>query len=1586
MKRNITKIISLILVLSLLLAVFTVLPTAEGAEAGENVKVIYNRTYEEGWDYNNGFETELMTDLGVTVTYKKVSASKYNYYMNVKALGDRGGYAVLPLGEDTPTSGKLFFELDLMATPENNMGGIVMISGMGSGTDRMLSHIVSLSDGNLYLLGENVGRAPADWQNISFVFDFDYANTEGAEDNEFLVTVSYGENTVERVYTANAGFGISDIYLGAQENLFGFDREGDEYFVDNMKVYYGTDEKTELPSNNYGTAVNTSEQYSITIKGAGGGGNTLSGQLPFDRVSDQGEDSGVQVYYHRYFSEGWDYSNGTKNNAERENDFYITTDYAADINVGSSGFINYYLQFVQRNASNGFIRLDGSSTIPSTGTVYMEFDFKASEGANIPGVMSMLTNGSPYLEFTFLAISHGDLILFDKNMGPIGEDWCHIGIVMEFGDYNYDDVDEEGNRLYSPEIIYTAFVGSEAKSTGPIVKEIEDTKSAKKGIKQIRIGKAGVLDPADTGDWWGIDNMVIYSSTAGNATEELEKDITRGFAKISPDNFGVKGSTLILTDATKDFAVDSGSEQPSLPDIMNNSLSMKVNADNMLLFGEKAKLFKDEDGVAYGGPYKDGDTVMLPIDAVLAYTESPHDYSSGGLALDLFTGGEYKALAVGRNTVEIGGTIHKLTAAPVIKTFGSNKLLFVALDDVELLFPGYYVTWDNTGFFTIAEYDNIFNRSVDESYLQSVMWSFLFDLNEITQEELYEMAKETTNNFEHPYIYVRQDRFDELYAVYHSLPTDEIFDQDLIEYIETAVARADYFLNSWALFDENGNYAGLKEGQWWPNSQGIVSWKTDINDSDPASKRTNPYTGEVLTEAGNHSVGVMPYRDSSGYDPAGGRLNVLSDGESCLAIALESAAFAYQVTHDEKYVHFAYEWTAALCEWEHWGPGHFLNCANSSRPISVSYDWLYNAYVEYGYDVDHLADRIYENGVYEGWRVVNGLPCEHLGRVGGGNSSMWTSHIGNWNPVCCLGMLTASLAVMDREEYAAASAETAYKSLKALNDRGFTYIGFDGSYRESAGYWCATSRMIIWIIETCKVALGTEFNFTDNPGLDLTDYYGCHVESNEYNRWNYHDDWEGSQETYWFFLSADVYDNPEYAAIRSSHLKNGKDAYRFDCLWYDKDLIESGQADLALDFSMESIDGYMTRAAWEPGALWAGLMGGMNNVAHGQYDSGNWVYENAGVRWFFDLGADDYNLYGGGKGAGYYKYSTLGNNVLALGSKQDTIPHGQVDAAGGELVWHTSNEHGSAAVLDMSPVYGGANNVTYARRGMLLTNDRKTVVIQDEVSMVLVENLYWFAHFNTNNVPEYELVDDRTFIMRSKPDSSGNKKTVRVNLVTANRGFKFEIWDASTENEEQFVFDATPREGYSASMNGIDEGSRKHIKKLVIAGVNTLKFDVAVVIEMIDENEPIELGYKLGWGGNANALPPMSEWLPAADTRLGVDDTVVADDAEYRPSAQLSTLITADTALSPYIQSGAYLGADREAFFRELTSIEYVVVKTRARQNTSDVIVEALAAYDEAKAKYDKFQGKIDKDTKEAASIAEGLLGLKSPEPEAPAE
>lgn len=1534
MKKSIlARLVSLILVLSVVLSVFTVFPVAEKSEEDEGVKIIYNRSYEEGWNYSNGMITDFQGEVDINISYKKISASWYNYYLRFAPNGDAGGYVAIPL-DGSPSSGKLFFEMDFKASAENNIGGIVMFEGKGEGADKTLSHIVSMKDGSLYLLGERVDDVPDEWTTIKFEFDFDYASTaEDAESNEYLIKVVYGDGiTAQRVYKAPGEFGVSKIHFGAQENLFGFDRDGDEYFVDNVKVYYGVNEFTELDENNYGTAIDMNRTPDLIVQGAGGSGSYLSGQPNFNRLPIG--DESVIVHYNRYFSEGWDYDNGTQSNAERENDFSISTDYAADLNKGSSGFLNYYLQMVQRNTQNGFIRLVPTTAVPKTGTTFLEFDVKASVGASTGSLIEMITPGAKPTSFPLAALSRGNLVLFGQIIGPIGEEWCHVAVKMDF-----DYVPENGDETA---IKFDVYVGANPVPY-EFVRYIASGAANRKGIMNLRIGRSG---SGNVGDWWGLDNLQLYTAS--------------DFAIIPDDNYG----SLVNSTWTKDFAVNSGFAAPSVSEIVDSSLVMKTGSDRALLFGERVNLFTDAEGNAYGAPIKNEDgKVMLPLETILQYTSTPYEYHSSNLACDIFVNGEYTSIAVGRNTAEVKGETHKLAVTPIVKSFGENRLIYIGLEDVEALFNGYYVTYDDTGLFFIAEYDEFINRNDNEEFMHETAKRFLFVADTMVGENYYDLAKEYTNNFTHPYILTNQERFDMLHNTYYSAPGDELFDEELIWYIDTQIAYANTYLNKYAILDTDGNYIGLKEGQWKYNSQGMASWDT-----------TQP--------SGNHPVSIMPYPESGGYDPAGGRLNVLSDGEGCLVAALEPCAIAFQITKDETYLQFAYEWMVALGQWEHWGPGHYLNCANTTRPYATAFDWLYNDLVRvYGQEkVDEIEEIIFKNGVYEAWITLPGaegsgkvhMPPEHT-RPNGGDASFYWRHIGNWNPCGTLGMLIGSLVVMKNPEYVETASFVIERSLFYYAENGMTYVTFDGGYRESAGYWGCV-RFMHFIHKIMQDCFGTDLGFTTLPGIDTTDYFGPHIENSEYERWVFHDDWAGSQASYWYYLSAKLYNNPEYAAIRYLHIHSGnstKAPFRYDLLFYDPELISDTSVDLGLDWIMTSIDATVSRSSWEPGALYCGIMGGGNNVAHGQYDSGNWIYDNAGINWFTDLGADDYNLYGGGLAGKYYKYSAEGNNTLSITSMPDSLPAGQLDTGWGQIVYTNVNEYGTATVIDNSYVYGGSGNVTYARRGMFLTNDRKTMIIQDEVNLVLVQDLFWCAHFNINEVNSYEISPDgRTVYLTSKALNGGERKTLRVTLVTANRGFKFSIRDCY-----DFALEGTPDPDYSKSMNGIAEGDRSKYRRLCIEANSVLKFEVAVVLEVIDPEHPIEEGYTLGWDGKSNALRPMMTWVPDADTRTG-SGSGIGSSVEERPNPSLYHLLSGVNNLLECVAKGQYLTVDKEEFFKCLAANEYVLNRFGRDNQNSDDIIDAIIENDSYKAIYDKYEGRITDATVDAVSIAKSLTGI----------
>lgn len=1554
MKKIMIKAVSLVMSLSLLFGVFAVLPLAEGENTESGLSIIYNRGFEEGWNYTNGLKTDAQRELDANLTYQKFSSTKYDYFLRLAPSGDRGGYLELPIASSV-TSGKLFLEFDIKSeTADNNIGGIIMTAGVGE--DPFLTHIVSFNNGRLILLGSDVGAVPTSWCELSFVIDFDYAvNTLAANPGEYLVTVwSDTGLSASRVYSSSE-LGFSSIFFGAQENFLGYDRETDAYLLDNIRLYSGVDAKTELPEGKLGSAVDKGLNRDFEIEGMGAGAGYLSGSPDVKRLPVG--DENVVIHYNRTFSEGWDYSNGFKNATAtlRGNEMLISYDYASEMN-NNGAFTNYFLKYVQRNTENGFVNLNAQTVVPhSEGKTYFEFDIKCSVGASIPCLFEVVTPGSPVTYITdLMKIDNGRMIVFGKDLGQLGEEWCHVIVEMD-----YDWGPANGKEAA---IRYTVTVGSDGKSitADRYVNAEGINKSTFRGLSEIRIGRLGST-LFNNGDWYGLDNLQLYSAPKP--------------AELNPNVLG----SLVNESFTKDFPITDGFiENPSVAEIVDMSLTMKVNSHNALLFGKKVKLFDDGDGISYGAPYKENGVVMVPLKPLLEYMGAPYRYNSDGLGCDVYVGGEYRSIAAGRDSIRIDGTDYILSAAPTVRTENGKAVFYIGLEDVERIFNGYYVTYDEVGFISISPFDDYVNRDTDEDFMRNVMRSFVYD--SIDESTIVDTVLSNTDNLKHPYLYVKQDRFDYMYNCYNGDVGSESYDADLHLYIEDSVKKAQNYYKKYALIDENGNYAGLKRGQYVYSSGGMASWVTDTEG------KYDAYYKKYLSSENDHSISVMPYPDNNGYDYAGNRLNIISDGENCLSIAAMGVAFGYQMTRDENWLRFVYDWSVALTSWTHWGPAHYLNVAEPAHYIGLAYDWCYNGWVELGLDPAPIRDGLYRLCTHTAYRSVNNLSAEYKSNSGTESGKYW-NHIGNWNPVSSAGVIASCLISLENPEFHSEATYALERTVYYLGYNGFTYFTFDGSYRESAGYWCATIRYALFCIIMLKNSFGTDLGLLDAPGIDISNYFGSHIETADNGRWNYHDDWKGVQPSYWYYLATELFGNKDFAAIRYKHVEQGKDLNMLDAIFYDPDMIPDGDVVLGLDYFMDSIDAAVSRSSWDYGALYAGIMGGINNVAHGQYDSGNWIYENAGIRWFDDLGADDYNLprapgFGpGGLSSGYYKYSAQGNNVLCLASIQDTIPHGQVLSSGGEIIYTHSNAYGSATVIDNAGAYGGAQNVTYARRGMLLTNDRKTVVIQDEVASVLVQDFYWYAHFDTNVVPEWELTPDgRTFYMYSKRDNEGNRKTLRVTLVTANRGFKFEVQDTSSE---YFVLDATPKEGYAeqASNGVVKEYNRSNFRKLTISGKSTLMFDVAVVIELIDPNSPEEVGYRLGWDGNPRQLPPMLEWMPSADTRAVGDAPAAGTGEDKRPTPQLSILIAGSGSLSSYISKGSYLGADREEFFKTLSDMHFAIL--RFGRNQTGALLDAINTFDGAKEKYDKYQGKIDKDNKNANSIALGLVGIKTDKTEA---
>ena len=537
---------------------------------------------------------------------------------------------------------------------------------------------------------------------------------------------------------------------------------------------------------------------------------------------------------------------------------------------------------------------------------------------------------------------------------------------------------------------------------------------------------------------------------------------------------------------------------------------------------------------------------------------------------------------------------------------------------------------------------------------------------------------------------------------------------------------------------------------------------------------------------------------------------------------LRDIAFAHLMTGNDDLAKLAYHSSLAIIGRKHWGPGHFLNCSGAAGYLSIVFDWLYNSWNRLGLDTDVIRKGIYNQGILHGFNSVVFDSCIFPSPQQG---TGWRFKLkpDNWNSVCNSGMVLSALCILNdgiggsiTEEMYANTKELLGGSLTSLMQDGLVYKQYapDGSYVESNSYWAYGTSNLVRVMGALHSALGTDLGMHHGCGLDKTCYYAINSESADFVGWNYHDGGLSKQDTSLFNMFATISGDHLLYTIRNIHLERGKSVTLEDVLYCPRVLgiTPPELVSLPLDYAMIGIDAFTVRNGWEPGSLYAGMMGGYNPAggSHNQIDSGSFVYHNFGKMWFTDMGSDYYNVknkdgLGYFSNYGLYRRSAEGNNTLCLKS----LPYGQLLDANGDMIEYKSSDNASYCIIDNTDVYG-ANAVNYAKRGMLLTNNRETLIIQDDVSFKGKDTAFWVGHFESDKI-KAEISDNGKSCVLTHTDGT------TLNVYIASDMGKFEVMDCYT-----YLLEKTE--------SVEKEYSRENHARLVIKLENTDSVNLNVVI------------------------------------------------------------------------------------------------------------------------------------------------------------
>jgi hypothetical protein len=400
----------------------------------------------------------------------------------------------------------------------------------------------------------------------------------------------------------------------------------------------------------------------------------------------------------------------------------------------------------------------------------------------------------------------------------------------------------------------------------------------------------------------------------------------------------------------------------------------------------------------------------------------------------------------------------------------------------------------------------------------------------------------------------------------------------------------------------------------------------------------------------------------------------------------------YQIDGDRRWADRGARELRAVSAFPDWNPAHFLDTAEMAHAVGIGYDWLYDAL---------SAD---DRAIVRGALVDKGLRPAQEGYAAG---AWWATDPSNWNNVCNGGIAVGALALADEEPVLASA--LLVDALGGLPHALASYAP-DGAWAEGPSYWSYATRYTVVALAALGSALGTDFGLSDSPGLPNTGMYRLQAVGPSGLYCNFADSEEKVGDDPALFWLARRYRQPAYAVAGRTSARRRPSAR--DLLWFEP---AGGAADLdrlPLDSRFAGAEQAFFRSSWsDTDALYLAVKGGDNQVSHAHLDLGTFVLDALGQRWAIDLGRDGYSLSGyfGRNRWTYYRVRTEGHNTLTFGGENQPVE------ATAPLVAFESTRGSGFAILDLTAAYADAG-VTAARRGVALFDNRRRVLIQDEIT------------------------------------------------------------------------------------------------------------------------------------------------------------------------------------------------------------------------------------------------------------------------------
>ncbi|MBQ4630587.1 MAG: heparinase II/III family protein [Clostridia bacterium] len=472
----------------------------------------------------------------------------------------------------------------------------------------------------------------------------------------------------------------------------------------------------------------------------------------------------------------------------------------------------------------------------------------------------------------------------------------------------------------------------------------------------------------------------------------------------------------------------------------------------------------------------------------------------------------------------------------------------------------------------------------------------------------------------------------------------------------------------------------------------------------------------------------------------GVRLMYVSDDFENWMISL---AAAYKLSGDKKYFDCAWKHIESVANMPDWNPSHHIDVGIMALGYAVAYDWFYD-------ELSSEQRKIMEKGAYNNclWTVNEAIKDDTT-------PYGWVMMNNNHNVFVNAGNMAVCLAFMDvyPEECSKIGADIV-RILEQFLDK-FAPLG---QYYEGPHYATVAIDYTARIFSVMEPTVGL-FKLDTAQGFELIGDYLTYMQSDVSN-FNFADGDAGyvsSTGLFWLYNHYDIHGSKDSLA-NGFYYSASRDEAAQCLLWYDVEDESEDTQSLSLDIHYPQEEIITMRDSFLPGQVFVGIKAGDTVFDHSHYDVGSFVFDAMGTRWAHDLGKDDYNLYYKYGMKSVFRVRAESHNVLLIAP--DSTP-GFEDYKRAPVTEYVSTSDYVKAVVDMTDAYG--SKVSSARRGFLFTDNRKSLVVRDEVVLNDTYDLYWLMYTDA----KVKIVNNNTVILTDKVDAS---KQVMVEFCSSVAG------------------------------------------------------------------------------------------------------------------------------------------------------------------------------------------------------------------------